>query len=150
MGRMLAIPTFGVKQIVGDPNPRPAEMHLRALATSCGNELVADPSIGSVIKTLRKQRGLTQIDLAAAIGWERSTIAAVERGHDKPGRDLVDALASFFDTTADHILNRAGKPEPKAAQTEAEAELLKMFREASDTGKVAILATLRALTHSGH
>lgn len=146
---MLALPTLLVKRIDGPSNTRDAEMRLRACLQGDGQSMT-DQFVGDVIRTLRKARGMTQSDLAAALGWERGTIAAVERGHDKPGRDLVEALASFFDTTADHILNRQGKPEPKSAQTEAEAELLRMFREANDTGKVAILATLRALTHSGH
>lgn len=150
MPEMLAFPTFMVKAGVGQTNPRSLAVCLGALANQPEGTVTENLSVGAVIKALRKSRNMTQADLAAALGWERSTLSAVESGHDKPGRDLVAALASFFDTSADHILNRTGRPEPKSAQTEAEAEMLRMFREASDDGKLATLATLRALTHSGH
>lgn len=98
------------------------------------------------LRTLRKQHGLTQAALAAAIGWERGTIAAVERGHDRPGTELVQALATFFNTSTDHILGRQGEAQPAAAQTDEEAELLARFREASEEARAATLMSIRAMT----
>jgi transcriptional regulator with XRE-family HTH domain len=134
---MLEYPTFRVKPYVGRSNTSAAGLCFRL---SMSNE--------NMIRTLRKARGLTQTALAAEIGWERGTIAAIEAGHDKPGADLVRALADFFGTTADAIMGRSGEATPAAAQSDAEAELLRLFRAAPDTGKAAVLATLRAVTHS--
>ena len=106
--------------------------------------------IGATIRRLRKERGLSQHDLAAAIGWERGTIAPIEAGHSLPGRELVQALAQFFQTSADTILGRAGQHQPASAQTDDEAEVLTLFREADQRGKAAVLATLRAVTNSGN
>ncbi len=89
---------------------------------------------------------MSQAALAAAIGWERGTIAAVENGHDRPGTELVQALATFFGTTTDQILGREGAKQPAAAQTDDEAELLARFREASADAKAATLMSLRAMT----
>ena len=91
---------------------------------------------------------MSQAELAAAIGWERGTIAAVETGHDHPGRELVAALATFFRTSTDHILGRDGQQQPAAVQTDEEAELLARFREASPEGRSALLVTARAVTKS--
>ena len=107
-------------------------------------------SVGNTIRTLRKGRGLTQSALAAALGWERGTIAAVETGADQPGRELVTALAAFFQVSADTILGRDGAPQPAKAETEAEAELLQMFRAAPPDGKAAVLTTLRVLVKSSN
>jgi putative transcriptional regulator len=103
-------------------------------------------STGHIIRSLRKARGLTQSEVAAAIGWERGTIAAIERGHDQPGAELVMALATYFQTTTDHILNRQGAKTPATAQNEAEAEMLARFRDAGDESQKAILAVLRSMT----
>jgi len=103
-------------------------------------------STGNIIRTLRKERGLSQSVLAAEIGWERGTIAAVEGGHDRPGAELVQALATFFQTTTDHILGRDGVKQPAAVQTEEEAEMLARFRDATPEARAAMLMTLRAMT----
>lgn len=108
--------------------------------------LDADMSPGPIIRELRKARGLSQAALAAAIGWERGTIAAIEAGHDRPGAELVEALATFFQVTTDHILGRQGVIQPAAAQNEEEAELLSRFRDATPEAQAAILLALRAMT----
>lgn len=135
--RMLAFPTDPGQSPVGGSNSR-----FLGLCSS------TKMHTGNIIRTLRRQRRLSQVELAAAIGWGRGTIAAIEKGHDKPGADLVQALATFFATTTDHILGREGQKQPAAAQTDDEAELLARYREASNEGKVAVLMSLRALTNS--
>lgn len=104
--------------------------------------------IASRIKSLRSDRGLTQHALAAALGWERGTIATIETGKDRPGAELVTALADYFGTTTDYILGRTGLAEPAAAQTEEEAEVLRLFRSTKPEGRLAVVATLRAVTNS--
>jgi transcriptional regulator with XRE-family HTH domain len=123
--------------VLGAPTPGARE---RAFIVAMKN--------ANIIRTLRRERGLSQAALAAAIGWERGTIAAVENGHDRPGTELVQALATFFGTTTDQILGREGAKQPAAAQTDEEAELLARFREASADAKAATLMSLRAMTRS--
>jgi len=60
-------------------------------------------SLGSLIKTLRRGHGLTQVDLAEAIGVVRSTIAGIEGGHYMPGRETLNALADFFKVPLDDL-----------------------------------------------
>jgi DNA-binding XRE family transcriptional regulator len=83
---------------------------LLGIATHAAADFGTDTKMnaGEVIRTLRKARGISQSALAAEIGWERGTIAAVEAGHDRPGAELVEALATFFQTSTDHILGRDG------------------------------------------
>jgi len=45
---------------------------------------------GKLIGDIRRQRGLTQAELARAAGFTRSVVNAYERGHRQPG---VNALA---------------------------------------------------------
>ncbi len=56
------------------------------------------PSFGNLLRTLRKRIGMTQGDLAAAVGYSVSAISALEQGRRLPdidfvGQRLVPALA---------------------------------------------------------
>jgi transcriptional regulator with XRE-family HTH domain len=100
-------------------------------------------AIGNAIATLRKARGLTQVEVAAAIGWERTTLASVEPGADRPGLALLVALADSFAVSVDTILGRLSTAQPVS---DRERELIELFRQASPDGQDGVLAVLRALT----
>ncbi len=72
-------------------------------------------NFGRLITVLRKQRRLTQVELAAEIGVARSTIAGIERGNYMPGRETLAALADFFHITIDEM--RHGMPGPGSPTT---------------------------------
>lgn len=52
---------------------------------------------------LRKERGLTQVELAVEVGWSRSHISKIESGGDPPGRELLTALAKHFRVSMDYL-----------------------------------------------
>lgn len=52
---------------------------------------------------LRKTAGLTQEQLATAVGVTRKTINTVERGHYVPSTVLALKLAAALDTTVEEI-----------------------------------------------
>jgi transcriptional regulator with XRE-family HTH domain len=54
---------------------------------------------GKRIRTLRKERGWTQIDLAVHTGLGRVFISDVERGRKEPCLRSVEILAMAFDLT---------------------------------------------------
>jgi transcriptional regulator with XRE-family HTH domain len=58
------------------------------------------------IKELRKERKLTQIELAKGIGYSQATIADWERGIIRPTWEAVIKLADYFDVSADYLLGR--------------------------------------------
>ncbi len=98
--------------------------------------------VGTTIKELRKQRGLTQADLAAEIGWERGTIAAVETGGAMPGRELVEAIATFFNVSVDYVLGRNTVSGEKGL-TEREQQVIDLFRKSPETAKESFLGLLK-------
>jgi transcriptional regulator with XRE-family HTH domain len=59
-------------------------------------ESVIQEQVGTTIKRLRRERDLTQKDLADAINVSESTISGWERGTRAPGYDDLDRLAHFF------------------------------------------------------
>ncbi|MFB5192762.1 helix-turn-helix domain-containing protein [Alicyclobacillus fastidiosus] len=64
-------------------------------------------TLGRRLASLRKNRGLTQGQLAQRLGLAQSTIASWETGKREPDPGTILKLASFFDTTTDFLLGRA-------------------------------------------
>ena len=56
------------------------------------------------LKDLRKQRELSQMDLAVATGISQSAIAKWELGKTEPTASAIVNLANFFGETTDYIL----------------------------------------------
>ncbi len=59
---------------------------------------------GKRIQLLRKQRGLSQEELADKLNVSSNTIAKVECGLRRPSIDFIVDLVNFFDTTVDYIV----------------------------------------------
>lgn len=57
--------------------------------------------IGNYLRILRETRGLTQTQVADAVGVTQSAIGAFERGDRTPRPSVVDKLADFFDVDYD-------------------------------------------------
>ena len=55
------------------------------------------------LPSLREARGLTQGELAAAVGVSRQTINSVERGRFEPSLSLALVIARFFATPLEDI-----------------------------------------------
>lgn len=57
------------------------------------------------LQELRKQRGLTQEELAAALYVSRAAVSKWESGRGYPGIDSLKAVARFFSVTVDEMLS---------------------------------------------
>ena len=60
--------------------------------------------IGSVVKTLRTENGVTQEMLASAVGVTPQAVSRWEGGLGYPDIELLPALADFFSVTTDELL----------------------------------------------
>jgi transcriptional regulator with XRE-family HTH domain len=65
---------------------------------------------GKLILTLRKERGLTQHQVAEALGVSEQAVSKWERGLGCPDIELLHALAGFFGVRAERLL--AGDLDP--------------------------------------
>lgn len=57
------------------------------------------------LQELRKQRGLTQEELAAKLYVSRAAVSKWESGRGYPGIDSLKAIAAFFSVTVDELLS---------------------------------------------
>ena len=65
------------------------------------------------LSMLRKQRRLSQIELALAIGVDSNSISRYERGIVKPTVDMAQKFANFFNVSVDELLRGPVKNEFK-------------------------------------
>ncbi len=63
-------------------------------------------NIGSKIKELRKQSGMTQYELAKKLGISASAVGMYEQGRREPDNDMILRLCSVFGISADHLLGK--------------------------------------------
>ena len=90
------------------------------------------------IKQLRKQKGLTQKEMAEAVGVGVSTIAMWESGKRTPSFKLLNELSDLFDKSIDYILGTSDddrSPKLNDAQVEQlgtweiQSELIDILRQ---------------------
>lgn len=102
-------------------------------------------TIGNKLKTLRKGRGLTQVELAYRMNWSRATISNYECGRRVPHLDELTALCHFFGVSMDYwgvetedagfeLLSRAkavftNQAIPKEERERIYKELMRMYLE---------------------
>lgn len=60
---------------------------------------------------LRKKSGLTQSELAIAVGVARNTIFSYENCRREPTADILRVLAAVLQTTSDYLLGLSDVPE---------------------------------------
>ncbi len=63
-------------------------------------------TIGIIIRELRKERNLSQAQLAHAIGVSQKAIDYWERGINEPKASYIVKLCDFFEVSADYLLGR--------------------------------------------
>ena len=72
------------------------------------------PKFGQRLAAFRLAKGLTQSELAAALGMTRDQIAYYERAAKNPSMDVIQKVAGFFAVSVGELFNDAarGKSRP--------------------------------------
>ena len=74
--------------------------------------------IGQRIRDLRKQKRMSQTELAKSAGVSQTTVTAWETGKAEPSSSAVARLAHIFNVTTDYLLGRPNKQETKKDDVE--------------------------------
>ena len=74
--------------------------------------------IGQRIRDLRKQKRMSQTELAKSAGVSQTTVTAWETGKAEPSSSAVAKLADIFNVTTDYLLGRPNKQETKKDDVE--------------------------------
>ena len=104
------------------------------------------------LKELRKERNLTQTEVANGIGVGQSNVRRWEIGEVLPSSEFVIKLADFFEVSADYLLGRSDdlgnvtvSPTPATLTTE-EREIIAMYSALDFMGKKLVRQTLETLS----
>ena len=62
--------------------------------------------IGSILKELRAEKGITQVSLANTLNVKQSTISSWEIERTSPTLEQLGDLANIFDVTCDYLIGR--------------------------------------------
>lgn len=65
--------------------------------------MYAEHTLTNTVRTTRSQAGLTQEQLAHAIGISRQTVIAIERGSYTPSVTLALRIAQHFNVPVEHL-----------------------------------------------
>ena len=113
------------------------------------------PSTGEKLRYVRHNCGLSQRQVANAMGLNRTTIGSWESGRTEPSLDKIVKLAQIYRVDPTEILPNESSPAPfkdpdkddsKAkpiySLTKEEQQLLVAFRLLSDTERAEVLAKI--------
>lgn len=94
-------------------------------------------NFGNIILNLRKQKNLTQEELAAELGVTAAAVSKWENNYTLPDLLMLCALADFFNVTTDELLGRCREWKPAIIAAETKALGLKMAELAKAHGLLA-------------
>lgn len=101
-------------------------------------------TLGKRIAALRKEKGLTQEELAEKLGVSPQAVSKWENGQSCPDISLLPLLAEFFGVTTDHLLMGGKAQEPPVRLLPAEARkdikdmMLRIVIDSADGDKVRV------------
>jgi transcriptional regulator with XRE-family HTH domain len=101
--------------------------------------------LGKRIQQLRKEKGLSQTELAGHIGVSYAQLSRYEIKGAQPPAEVLNKMADALGTSVDFLIN--GNTSEKAQSTLRDAELLKQFREIDqmpDNEKSTIIKVISA------
>ena len=105
------------------------------------------------LKALRKANSITQEQLAAIIGVERSSVGKYEgKSQTIPSDDVKYRIAEYFGVSVDYLMGYTDNPNPPIQEsqlTEAEHKLLDGFRSLNEEGREKLIDYVDDLIQSG-
>lgn len=80
---------------------------------------------GRTLARLRKERKMSQYDLAEKMNFSRGKIANYEQGTRQPDFETLQMFADFFEVSTDYLLGRTNEPNGSVKTEEEEFEAFK-------------------------
>jgi len=111
----------------------------RGIATDEGSR-----AIGARVALLRKERGITQIEMAELLGVSQANVSDYERGELRLHGELLVRLARILKVSADEILGLEKSSPPRPSQDRRLRRRLQDIDKLSRRDRDALMRTLDA------
>ncbi len=111
-------------------------------------------SFGEILKDLRAEKGVTQVEVAKGCGLTTTCICSLEQGTRNPTGSTVAVLATYFGVSADYLLGlvddfgthtAAPMGESSISYSSEERKLIEDYRELNTAGKKLVNETIKTL-----
>lgn len=102
--------------------------------------------IGTFLKTLRKEKNMTQEQLAEHLGVSNRTVSRWETGSNMPDISLLTEIAEFFDVSVPELINGERKSENMIEEVKEVAETMSVYAEAE---KEKLVKSIRNMSFIG-
>ena len=102
--------------------------------------------IGAFLKELRREKGITQEQLADELGVSGRTISRWETGSNMPDISLLVEIAEFFDVSIPEIIKGERKSEDMREEVKEVAETMSDYANAE---KARLLKSMRNISING-
>ena len=93
--------------------------------------------VGAFLKDLRKEKGITQEQLAEKLGVSGRTISRWETGKNMPDISLLVEIAEFFDVSIPEIIKGERKSENMKNETKEVAETMSDYAKCQGRERAA-------------
>ncbi|WP_196768549.1 helix-turn-helix domain-containing protein [Granulibacter bethesdensis] len=105
-------------------------------------------SFNERLKNTRKQKKISQIEVAEAVGISRSFLSDIENGNKDGSFKTIAALADYYSVSLDYIKDGSSQSSLSdsndIAHDDHERVLLKLWRLISDDERKSLMILLRA------
>ncbi len=96
-------------------------------------------AVGSRLRKLRTERGLTQADLARQIGIQQSDLSRMEKGEYRVSLDKLFKILAVFDLDlADFFGDQPAKAEEQQPLSQQDMQILHQLRELSPQARAEV------------
>lgn len=107
--------------------------------------MTTSSDIGSRIRTARRERGLTQDEMAAQVGVSRSAVAQWETGRTGQVTGNLSRIAETLEVSVEYLMHGNDKRAPGEVGKGDELALLRLYRECDPEDRQMLLRTARRL-----
>ncbi len=106
------------------------------MATNIHELMSAAANVGTRLRSLRKERHLTQMELARQIGIQQSDLSRMEKGEYRVSLDnLVKILTVFEVSFNDFFDAQQAASEPRRALSHEDMQILHLVRQLGEDGR---------------
>lgn len=108
----------------------------------------AEAPVGARIRAARQARGMTQAELAAAVGVTRSAVAQWETERAGQVRANLTRIASVLGVSVQFLLETEHGHAPEQPENATELALLRLYRACTEDDRAFLLRTATRLART--
>ena len=106
------------------------------MATNLHELTTPAADVGARLRSLRKERHLTQTELARQIGIQQSDLSRMEKGEYRVSLDNLFKILAVFDIALhDFFADKQTADEPRRALSHEDMQILHLVRQLSESGR---------------